>query len=85
MTISFPAQSPAMTQHGTVAFQAVVDGAATVCEISAEALQDHFGATTIQPHDLLTAFISGKNTIHDVARKKVPHAAGRCLLVSMDF
>jgi hypothetical protein len=85
MTISFPSQNPAMTQHGTVAFQAVVEGAAIVCEISADALQDHFGATTNQSHDLLTAFISGKSHIHDVAREKLPHSAGRCLLVSKDF
>ena len=85
MSISFPNSNPKVTQNGTVAFPAVEASQVITCEVSMEALQDHFGATTNQPHDLLTAFISGKNIIHDVARKAHPHIAGRWLLVSTNF
>jgi hypothetical protein len=84
MIINFPNLNPIVTARGTVAFKAMVDGDTATCEISAEALQA-FGATTNQPHDLLTAFVSGKCTIHDVARKLYPHTAGRWLLVSTNF
>ena len=85
VAISFPNQNPVLAPNKTVAFQAIVAGEAVECAISHEALKDHFGATTNQPRDLITAFISGKKNIHDAARKKLPSSAGRCLLVSSDF
>jgi transcriptional regulator with XRE-family HTH domain len=84
-SISFPDQNPRVTPKRTVVFQAMEDGQARECEISHEALQDHFGAATSKHHDLLTAFISGKEAIHEAARKKLPDSAERCLLVSADF
>lgn len=85
MDITFPGQNPVVTQQDTVAFQAIVDGRPETCQISFEALQDHFGASTNQPADLIRAFISGKEEIHAVARRKRPHSAGRWLIVSADF
>jgi hypothetical protein len=85
MTITFPNINPTVTTRGTVAFQALADEKAATCEISVKALQDHFGASSNQPHDLLTSFISGKSTIHDVARAVFPNTAGQWLLVSTHF
>lgn len=83
--VSFPNQTPVSTPRKTLAFPAVVRGETVECEITSEALRDHFGAPTIQSRDLIVAFISGKEAIHAVAKTKVPTAAGRCLLVSSDF
>jgi hypothetical protein len=83
--ISFPSQNPAVTPSKTVVFPALVNGEAVECEISQEALSDHFGATTNRPRDLIMAFISGKKAIHNAARKKLLDSTGRCLLVSADF
>lgn len=83
--ITFPKVNPWLTPHCTVAFAAVANGERSECEISTEALQDHFGARTLHENDLVRAFISGKDRIHEVARRKYPHAAGRWLLVTADF
>jgi uncharacterized protein DUF1488 len=86
MTIDFPNRNPVCTSNDTVAFAATYNGEGISCEISSEALQDHFGASTFQQADLLRAFISGRSAIEAVARLKIPHcAAGRYLLVSSDF
>lgn len=86
-TIHFPSTDPVFTQNTTVAFQAVIDGAAVTGEVSMEALQDHFGATTGGGAELVRAFRANRGAIEAVARVKLPGrvAAGRGLLVSSDF
>jgi hypothetical protein len=85
MDVQFPNTRPVLTPHDTVQFQAVVDGADEECEVSSEALRDHFGASSRHAPDLLRAFISGKESIQRVARQKRRSIAGRWLLVSTDF
>ena len=89
MVIHF-SKRPALynAQNMTVAFPALVDGAEVLCEISAEALADNFGAGSMHGTDLIAAFEAHREGIEAVARVKLPQrlpAAGRCLLVSADF
>jgi hypothetical protein len=83
--IRFPDSPPAMTLNATVAFDAIVDGQNDTCEISFEALKDHFGASSDAEQELLGAFIRGKTRIHDIARQKWPDAVDRWLLLTADF
>lgn len=84
MDIIFSNDEPVYTVNTTVAFPAEVGGVKAICEISEEALQDHFGATTNSAADLIGAFKSHRATIEDGARRK--YAPGpRWLLKSEDF
>jgi len=86
-TVHFPQTPPAYTQNTTVAFEALVDGVNTSFEISAEALMDHFGATTFTGSELVRAFLAHRPAIESIAKIKLPARlnAGRPLLVSTDF
>jgi len=59
-----------ITPNATVSFDAIIGGQNEACEISFEALKDHFGASSDKHHDLLAAFIGGKTRIHEIARQK---------------
>jgi hypothetical protein len=83
--IHFPHSQPTITANATLSFDAVVDGQNETCEISFEALRDHFGAASERPQDLLAAFMRGKIRIHEIARRKWPNVVDRWLLVTADF
>ena len=86
-TVHFPQTPPAYTQNTTVAFEALVDGVSTSFEISAEALMDHFGATTFTGAELVRSFSAHRPAIEAIAKVKLPVrlSAGRPLLTSADF
>lgn len=86
-TIHFPQSEPFYTPNTTVAFEAVVDGVRATCEISEEALQDHFGAISRGAADLVRAFKQHRAAIEAIGHAKLPArlATGRGLLVSGDF
>lgn len=86
-TIHFPKTEPKYTPNTTVAFDAVIDGVRVSCEISEEALEDHFGATSTTQVELIRAFKTHRIVIEAVARIKIPQRlmAGRPLLVAADF
>jgi hypothetical protein len=52
----------------TVGFTAKVDDRQVDCSISAEALEDHFGAQSPDPGDLLAAFDRHRSAIEHAAR-----------------
>ncbi|MCG5076272.1 DUF1488 domain-containing protein [Paraburkholderia tagetis] len=57
MKISFPRIAPQFDSESfTLVFPAMVDGTQIECGITAEALEDHFGAHSISETDLLMAF-----------------------------
>ena len=87
MIVQFPHTSAGYTHTGTVTFVAMVDGTAVICEISPEALEDHFGATRTHRSYLLAAFESLRAEIESVAAAILPHRLKerRCLLFSRDF
>ena len=72
MHIHFPPQRPEYCGRDlVVAFMAEVDGAPVQCAVTAEALEDHFGARSLREADLLSAF--------DLHRVRIEHAAERML------
>lgn len=86
MAIYFPKEEPTYTQRTTVAFPALLNDVSVSCEISAEALMDHFGARTINASYLIAAFKFYRLAIENAARLKLPHTAtNRCLIVTADF
>lgn len=87
MPIHFPTTPGVYTPNNTVAFAAQINGVDVTCEISVEALEDHFGARSTRGTDLVAAFEANRTAIEAVARVKLPQRipAGRCLLVSADF
>ena len=86
-TVDFPQIDPVPTGNTTLSFPVLIDGIQVSGEISAEALQDNFGAGSWQAADLISAFIANRGAIEAVGRAKLParHAAGRALLVTGDF
>lgn len=86
-TVHFPQTPATYTPMTTVTFPVVVDGAKATAEISAEALQDHFGATSHAGVELVRAFHANRGAIENTARRVLPArlAAGRGLLVTADF
>jgi hypothetical protein len=87
MAIHFSNKPGVYTQNTTVSFPAQINGVDEVCEITMEALQDHFGAKSANAVDLLSAFGTNRAAIEAVARVNLPQRilTGRCLLVSADF
>ncbi|PPB84353.1 uncharacterized protein DUF1488 [Mycetohabitans endofungorum] len=58
-------------------FTASVDGRLVRCSVSAEALEDHFGAASALESELLQAFERGRNRIHRVARLALEDSDGQ--------
>ncbi|MEM5371430.1 DUF1488 domain-containing protein [Paraburkholderia azotifigens] len=70
MRITFPASAPEYRGWNlTVGFPARVDGQDVDCAISAEALEDHFGAPSPGATDLLDAFNAHRPEIEQAARR----------------
>ncbi|HEX2531851.1 MAG TPA: DUF1488 domain-containing protein [Burkholderiaceae bacterium] len=87
MEIEFPNRVlPKVTAMGTVSFQAQVDGKIIWCEISIEALRDHFGATPGNGDAMVRAFHNGRTQIEEVARRYIEANDGLpVLLMSANF
>jgi hypothetical protein len=87
MIVQFPHTTAGYTYTGTVSFIAIVDGAEVLCEISPEALEDHFGATHTDRSCLLAAFEGHRAEIESVAAAILPFRLKerRCPLFSRDF
>lgn len=87
MDIEFPnVVMPKLTAMGTVSFQVTVDSEYLWCEISCEALRDHFGALSMDGNDLLLAFHKGRTRIEEIARRNLESNGGRAvLLMVVDF
>ncbi|QYY32705.1 DUF1488 domain-containing protein [Cupriavidus pinatubonensis] len=67
--ILFPDSVPAYCAAGpSLQCPAQIDGAAATFEITAEALEDHFGARSYLYEDLASAFSSHRKAIENVAR-----------------
>ncbi len=64
-----------------VDFAVKVDGASCVCSISAEALEDHFGAASPLEQDVLAAFDSGTRRIHAICRRALEDTHGDAVVL----
>lgn len=77
MHITFPDDPPAFDGANlTVQFVARVDGETVACAISAEALEDHFGADSALESALITAFNRGRNRIRSVCAEALDRNGG---------
>lgn len=77
---------PQHTAGGTIAFDAEVDGEPVTCEISDEALKDHFGGNLDDPESLLAAFEQGRRDIELLALMKLNiDPSSKCMLHTRDF
>ncbi|MBU6491983.1 MAG: DUF1488 family protein [Burkholderiales bacterium] len=69
MKIQFPPDEPTYNcEDMTIEFVAKIDGHPVTCAVTAEALEDHFGAASMRVDDLLQAFRTGRARIDDLAR-----------------
>ncbi|WP_321792064.1 DUF1488 domain-containing protein [Caballeronia sp. J97] len=60
-----------------VHFAALIDGEPVVCSITAEALEDHFGAKSAREDDLLDAFAGGAARIRAVCAEVLDDNGGQ--------
>ncbi|WP_084004128.1 DUF1488 domain-containing protein [Cupriavidus pauculus] len=68
--IEFPVATPAYCASGpTLQCQARIDGAPACYGITAEALEDHFGARSYRCEELIGAYARNRETIEAMARK----------------
>ncbi|WP_372237085.1 DUF1488 domain-containing protein [Caballeronia sordidicola] len=57
-------------------FTALVDSDPVVCSISAEALEDHFGAASAREEDLMNAYQQGRARIRSVCAEALDRNGG---------
>jgi hypothetical protein len=77
MRIEFPADQREWNgAEMTIDFVATVDGTAVLCSISAEALEDHFGAPSPLEADMVSAFDRGIRRIHTICRRALEDNEG---------
>ncbi|RDU99344.1 DUF1488 domain-containing protein [Trinickia dinghuensis] len=70
MYIHFPDDPPRYCGPNlTLTFPAFVDGERVNCSITAEALEDHFGAASPREEDTLRAFNGNRHKIEHAARR----------------
>ncbi|MDR5811256.1 DUF1488 domain-containing protein [Caballeronia sp. LZ019] len=78
MHITFSEERPVFDGDDlAVHFTALVDGEAVVCSISAEALEDHFGAASPREEDLMPAFENGAARIRAVCAEALDDNGGQ--------
>ncbi|VVU49560.1 periplasmic protein [Burkholderia anthina] len=82
MQIAFPPDPPEYCGRDlVVAFSALVDGRCVQCAVTAEALEDHFGARSLLERDLLDAFDAHRPAIETMARRMLDEIGGRPVLL----
>ena len=82
MHITFTDDAPVFDGSSlTVRFKACVDGEPVACAISAEALEDHFGAGSTLEAQLLRAFEQGRARIHEVCKRAIEENGGAAVVL----
>ncbi|CAM2195229.1 DUF1488 domain-containing protein [Paraburkholderia sp. A1RI_3L] len=86
MQIIFPKEPPEYCgPELTLAFAAMVDGERLECVITAEALEDHFGAESTRAEDMLGAFDAHRERIEAAARRLLSETRGRCAVLRSGY
>ncbi|MFM0060909.1 DUF1488 family protein [Paraburkholderia phytofirmans] len=86
MKIYFPEEHPEYCARDlVVAFPAEVDGARVQCAITAEALEDHFGAASLREDDLIAAFNSNRHPIEHAARRLLNEIGAKPVLMHSGY
>ena len=82
MRITFPDEAPGFDGSSlTVQFTARVDGEPVICSITAEALEDHFGAQSALEDALVAAFAQGRRRIHSVCAEALDQTEGSSVVL----
>lgn len=82
MRVTFPNDTPVFDgAQMVVRFIADVDSVALSCAITAEALEDHFGAGSTLEADLLRAFGEGRDRIHAMCRQAIEQSDGAAVVL----
>lgn len=78
MHITFADEAPVFDGDDlAIHFAALIDGEPVVCSITAEALEDHFGATSPREEDLLDAYTRGTARIRAVCAEVLDDNGGQ--------
>ncbi|KXV10128.1 transcriptional regulator [Caballeronia megalochromosomata] len=78
MHITFADEAPVFDGDDlAIHFAALVDGDPVVCSITAEALEDHFGAASPREDDLLDAYARGAARIRAVCAEALDDNGGQ--------
>lgn len=86
MQISFPNEVPEYSARElTLAFPALVDGELVLCEITAEALEDHFGAASPRLEDMVGAFDAHRTRIEAAARRLLSETSAQCAVLRSGY
>ncbi|GLU35605.1 DUF1488 domain-containing protein [Trinickia caryophylli] len=86
MHITFPPEPAEYCGRDLVlAFSAVVDGERVQCAITAEALEDHFGAESLREEDVVKAFERNRHAIEKAARRMLHELGKKPVLLHSGF
>jgi hypothetical protein len=82
MHVTFPDDQPVFDGANlTVRFAAHVDGEPVECAITAEELEDHFGAKSALEPALMAAFDNGRNRIRSVCAEALGQNGGKSVVL----
>jgi hypothetical protein len=80
--VTFADDAPAFDgAQMVVRFVANADGVPLSCAITAEALEDHFGAGSTLEAELLHAYAEGRDRIHAVCRRAIEESQGAAVVL----
>jgi hypothetical protein len=86
MNITFLTQAPVYQGDApSLTFAAVADGERIECTISAEALEDHFGAASWREEDLQQAFEIHRSSIEGAAEHVLTKTGGTSVMLRSGF
>lgn len=86
MQIKFPQDPPQFNSTDpAIAFPVVVDMSRLRCEITAEALEHHFGAASAGEGDLRHAFNAHRDEIEEAARRMIESTGGKPVKLPSGF
>jgi hypothetical protein len=86
MQIIFPNETPEYSgRELTLAFPAMVDGERVECTITAEALEDHFGAASPRIEDMIGAFSTHRERIEAATRRLLSETRAQCVVLRSGY
>jgi hypothetical protein len=86
MQIIFPKEVPEYSgRELTLAFPAMVDGQRVECTITAEALEDHFGAASPRLEDMMGAFSTHRERIEAATRRLLSETRAQCVVLRSGY
>jgi hypothetical protein len=86
MQIIFPNEAPEYSgRELTLAFPAVIDGERVQCTITAEALEDHYGAASPRFEDMLGAFDAHRPRIEAATRRLLSETKAQCVVLRSGY